>query len=467
MTKMKKKVEVAVIGAGTAGLSASREIKKVTDDFVLINHNLYGTTCVLSGCMPAKVLNITANLYHERLLMERFGIYGSEQLHINIPDVLRHVRAMREHFLASVLHTIDELGEHNIQGFATFISPQELHVGNLHIEANKIIIATGSSPNIPDEWADFSDLILTSDNIFEQEDLPCTIAVIGLSMLGVEMAQTLSRLGIHVIAIGADEMIGSLTDPEVNAYTFAALQEEMPVWTGNPARVVREDHRLRVSTGDKSIIVDKVFVALGRRPNISHMGLEELGIISSDPASLDFNPHTMRLGHYPIYIAGAAIPTRSILYEADDEGRIAGFNTVHEPEVSFSRKIPLKIIYTDPEIAIIGKSWSELIPSFIAIGEASFVDQGRAKIIAHNKGVIRIYGDKQTGRLMGAELFAPYGEHLAHLLAWVIQMKLTAYDVLKMPFYHPTAEEAIRTALHDMITKIIGHKQPARERETV
>jgi dihydrolipoamide dehydrogenase len=462
---MKQRVDVAVIGAGTAGLSACKEIQKTTNNFVLINHGSYGTTCVLSGCMPTKILGYTANLYHQRQSMAQFGICGTEALTINIKLVLQHVRAMREYFLSNIMDSVEKLRPHLLQGFAHFISPNIVRINNRIIEADKIIIATGSTPIIPQEWHEFNDLILTSNSIFEQEDLPHTIAVIGLSILGVEMAQTLSRIGLNVTAIGADDHIGTLTDPEVNAYAISSFHEEIPLWLGHKATITREGQRLRVTAGDKTVLVDKIFAALGRKPNITHMGLEALGIIKPD-GTIDYNPQTMRIKNFPLYIAGDV--KHSVLYEADDEGKIAGYNATRAHEMSFKRRIKLRITHTSPEIAVIGKSWAELIPSFIVTGETTFDNQGTARIIAQNKGIIRIYGDKKTGLLLGAELFAPYGDHLAHLLAWVIEMKLTAYDVLKLPFYHPTAEEALRTALHNMASKIVTVKKTsvkAREEE--
>ena len=101
---------------------------------------------------------------------------------------------------------------------------------------------------------------------------------------------------------------------------------------------------------------------------------------------------------------------------------------------------------------MVGKGYQQLQGQDFIIGEIDFSNQGRAKVMQQNKGLLRIYADKNTSELLGAELIAPEGEHLAHLLAWAIDKRMTAFDVLQMPFYHPVIEEGMRTALRQ-ITK--------------
>jgi|SRR5690606_9686829 len=92
--------------------------------------------------------------------------------------------------------------------------------------------------------------------------------------------------------------------------------------------------------------------------------------------------------------------------------------------------------------------------NWYAIGEASFEDQGRARIINKNRGLLRVYGEQGSGLLLGAEMFGPAAEHIAHQLAWVVQLRLTVQEVLELPFYHPVLEEAVRTALQDLHHKL-------------
>jgi dihydrolipoamide dehydrogenase len=116
------------------------------------------------------------------------------------------------------------------------------------------------------------------------------------------------------------------------------------------------------------------------------------------------------------------------------------------------RRTPLGIVFSDPQIGVIGRNWASL--SDVAVGQVDYGDQGRARVEGINAGIARIYGDPETGELLGAELFGPRVEHLSHLLAWAVQQRLTVWDALDMPFYHPVVEEGIRTALRDLARSV-------------
>ena len=146
---MDKNVDVAIIGAGTAGLSAVREVQKVTKNFVIINGGEYGTTCARVGCMPSKVLIQVANDFHRRQVFAKLGIHGGDNLTLNIPEALRHVRSLRDRFVGGVLKTVEGLGDHNMEGYAQFVKPNVLQVGGFTFQANKVILTTGSRPIIP------------------------------------------------------------------------------------------------------------------------------------------------------------------------------------------------------------------------------------------------------------------------------------------------------------------------------
>ncbi len=108
------------------------------------------------------------------------------------------------------------------------------------------------------------------------------------------------------------------------------------------------------------------------------------------------------------------------------------------------------VVFTDPQIAIVGGGYSALHAHTIAAGEVSFEDQGRSRVMLRNKGVLRVYADRSTGRFLGAEMIGPDAEHIAHLLAWSLQAGMTIAQMLDMPFYHPVVEEGLRTALRDL-----------------
>jgi len=457
---MTKSYDVAIIGSGSAGLSALREVRKQTDNFVLINDGSYGTTCARVGCMPSKTLIEASIAFHRRKALETFGVSGAEKLTVDIPAVLRRVRRLRDGFVAGMLKLTDDLKDRSIAGRAQFIEPQVLEVGERRVHARKIIIATGSRPVVPKEWAALGTRMLTSDDLFEQETLPSHMAVIGMGGLGSEIAQALARLGIAVTGFDAADHIAGLSDADVNRQAVALLRAEFAMHLGQAAEPVIEGERIRVRAGNESAVVDKVLVALGRRPNIDQMGLENLGVELDERGVPPFDIRTMQIADLPVYIAGDANRHLPLLHEALDEGYIAGYNALRNEPVCFERRVPLAIVFTDPGIAVVGQPFAELDQDEIIIGEVDFSSQARARMAENNHGLLRVYVEKSSGRLLGAEMCAPQGEHLAHLLALAVQRKLTVRELLRMPFYHPVLEEGLRTALRDAAGKLGGADVP-------
>ncbi len=204
-----------------------------------------------------------------------------------------------------------------------------------------------------------------------------------------------------------------------------------------------------------------VLAAAGRRSNIDPLGLGEAGIAVGPNGVPAFDPATCQIEGSSVFIAGDVTDDRPLLHEAADEGRIAGFNAAHFPDLHrHRRKTPLSIVFCDPQIAVVGEPAKTLDPERTEVGSVDYGDQGRARVMGQNQGKVRIYGDRSSGRLLGAEMVGPRVEHTAHLLAWVTQRGLTAAEALELPFYHPVIEEGIRTGLRDLARKL-GQERPA------
>jgi len=153
-------------------------------------------------------------------------------------------------------------------------------------------------------------------------------------------------------------------------------------------------------------------------------------------------------------MAGDANDQVPLLHEAADDGHIAGFNATRSVPICFKRRTPLVIVFSGPNIAAAGNRYQDLDQTKTLIGEARFDRQGRARTGQCNKGILRIYAAMDNGRLLGAEMCAPAGEHMAHLLALAIDRSLTVQDLLRMPFYHPVLEEGLRTALRTLAAQL-------------
>ena len=446
-------VRVAIVGAGTAGLSARREVARVTDDYVVIADGLLGTTCARVGCMPSKVLIQVANDYHRRHVLERVGVSGAEALTVDTAAVMAHVRSLRDRFVRGVMGDMASwTGDHLIRKRGRLVDPNTLDLGDEQVRADRIILATGSSPVMPAAWAPYAHRLIDTDQLFELPDLPRRIAVIGLGVIGLELGQALHRLGLEVTAVTLDKAYGALSDPALQAYAHGAFSRELPVHLAPVEGLAEEDGDLRITLGDGTTLdVDAALLSMGRRPNLQGLGLEVLDMpLQRGLPPLD--PGTFRVPGTPIAIVGDVNGERPLLHEAADQGRIAGYNAVRETQQCFRSRTRLAITFSAPNIALVGESHRELTARGAAFvtGSASYEGQGRAIVKLAECGLLHVYAERATGRLLGAELLAPDGEHLAHLIAWAIAAELTARQTLSLPFYHPVTEEGLRTALRDV-----------------
>lgn len=453
-----RKVDVAIIGSGSAGLYALGKVRPSGKSFVMINGGELGTTCARVGCMPSKAVIQVAEDFYRRNVFNRYGIEGHEDMNLAIPEAMEYVQDLRDLFVERVLsNSTDKLPEENfIQGYARFIETGlvEIETGE-RIRADRFIIATGSRPIVPLAWEHFRDRIITSDEFFELEDLPQSVAVIGLGVIGLEIGQSLSRLGLQVTGIDQLQTIGGLSDPEVATTAIEVIGKEMPLWLGRAADVTAASNgMLRVQAGEQSVEVECIFASMGRLPNLDKLGLADIGVELDARGIPVFDPATMRIGDTPIFIAGDVTGERPLLHEAGDEGRIAGYNAISAEPVAFRRKTPLSITFCDPNIVVVGTRFADIDPSATAVGQIQMGPVGRAIIMAKNRGLIRVYADKASGRLLGAEMACPKGENLGHLLAWCIQQQMTVGEILQMPFYHPVIEEALQAALYDLYARV-------------
>jgi dihydrolipoamide dehydrogenase len=448
-------VDVAIIGSGSAGLYALGQVRRARKSFVLINGGEPGTTCARVGCMPSKAMIQVADDFHRRGHFGKYGISGREHLRLDTGEALEHVQGLRDLFVERVLsHSTDKLGDEFIEGYARFIEPTLLEVGGQQVRATRVIIATGSRPLVPAPWQELGDKILTSDDIFEQETLPESMGVIGLGTIGLELGQSLQRLGIEVTGFDQLDTIGGLQDPEVARTAIEVLGREFPLHLGQPAALVQDGDRLKITAGEHSVSVDKVLCCIGRVPNVQGLGLENLGIELDEHGMPESNPCTLQVADLPVFMAGDVNGQRMLLHEAGDEGRIAGYNAARDEITAFRRKTPMYINFCDPNICIVGARLDELDHDRIATGETRFAPVGRAIIMGSNRGLLRVYGDRHSGRILGAEMIGPKGENLAHLLCWCIEQELTVGQLLRMPFYHPVIEEALQAALYDLYGKV-------------
>jgi dihydrolipoamide dehydrogenase len=301
--------------------------------------------------------------------------------------------------------------------------------------------------------------VIVNDDVFNWQDLPRSVAVVGTGVIGLELAQALHRLGVRVRLYGRGDRVGPLTDPALQVVAQRVFAHELPL-TLHAAHLAprREaDEVVMRVTGPTGEVHEERFdwllAAVGRHPHVDALGLEHT-TLPRDAAGIPLHdPRTGQVASTHVFIAGDAAEDRPLLHEAADDGRIAGDNAGRFPDVRMRpRRAPLAVVFSDPQMAIAGASHAELTRAgkAFATGRVSFEDQGRSRVMGRNQGALHVYAEAGSGRFLGAEMLGPAAEHIGHLLAWSVQRGDTVQQMLDSPFYHPVVEEGLRTALRQL-----------------
>jgi len=462
-------VDVAVIGSGTAGLAAYRAARAAGARTVIIEGGPYGTTCARVGCMPSKLLIAAAEAAHGIHRASGFGVHAGP-VRVDGHEVMERVKRERDRFVGFVLEGIETIpAADRLRGYARFVGPNVLQVVNgPRVAARSIVIATGSRPVVPPILSGLGERLVVNDDVFEWETLPRSVAVFGPGVIGLELGQALARLGVRIVVLGRGGRVGPISDPFVQRAALAAFAADFTLDPdAHVSRVERDRDEVVVEYlapdgTRRSERFDYVLAATGRAPNVDTLDLQHAGLALDARGVPVFDPTTMQAGESAVFIAGDASNDAPLLHEAADEGRIAGDNAARFPNVRHAaRRAPLGIVFTDPQIAIVGGGFAALKAHALAAGEVSFEDQGRSRVMLRNRGHLRVYGDPATQRFLGAEMVGPDAEHIGHLLAWALQAHMTVQQMLGMPYYHPVVEEGLRTALRDLDARMKESTQVA------
>lgn len=287
-------MDVAIIGAGTAGMSAYRATRVHTDKVLLIESGPYGTTCARVGCMPSKLLIAAADAAHAIAQAGHFGVHGGE-LYVDGAAVMARVRSERDRFVGFVVDDVEAWPvEHRLRGNARFVDDNTLEVdGHTRVTAARIVIATGSRPAVPQAWRDaLGDRLIVSDDVFDWTTLPRSVAVVGAGVIGLELAQALHRLRVRVRLYGRSERVGPLTDPALQALAQDIFQRELPLTSSVESLALEREGEsvlVRSITSDGDVQEERfdwLLAATGRQPNVEALNLAATSMTLGDQACL-------------------------------------------------------------------------------------------------------------------------------------------------------------------------------------
>lgn len=439
--------KLIIIGAGTAGLTAMKTARRHTDDVLLIDKKPHGTLCARAGCMPSKALLHAARTASATEGAEETGVFYPESPRIDGAAVMRRVRELRDNFVSHVIDGFDAFGDAYIEGEAVIEEDRIVRVNGAAYRAEKIILAPGTAPRVPgDARAGFPGVI-TSEELFELPAPPKRAAVLGAGAIGLEITFALSRLGVETALFHKGTSPSGVTDKEIGDMIFASLGKRAKIFTGEAPEITSTDKgEALLHCGGEAFTADILLAAAGRVSCLNKQALAAAGYSNAGGAFPEIDPLTCAAGATGLYVAGDANGMRTLQHEAADDGRRAALHALGIKGADAPRMPALAIIFTEPGYASIGEPALRYEEGYVT-GEATYEDQGRAKIERKTEGKIAVTAERGTGVLRGAEIFAHAAEHSAHYLALAVQQKMTVSALLNTPFYHPVFEENIRTAL--------------------
>jgi mercury(II) reductase len=445
--------DLVVIGAGSAGFSASITAADQGAQVALIGSGTIGGTCVNIGCVPSKTLIRAAETLHNARVAARFaGIMAGAEL----ADWRRTVR--QKDALVSELRQAkytNLLPAYN--GIAYREGPARLVEGGVevdgaHIPAGKIIIATGARPAVPTIPGIEAVPYLTSTTALDLEELPRSLLVIGGGYIGAELAQLFARAGVKVTLVCRSHLLPE-AEPEIGAALTGYFHDEgIAVVSGIAYRAIRKTENgiaLDVSCDGQNTTIDaeQVLISTGRAPNIEGLGLTEHGIALSPRGGIVVDDR-MRTSKAGIYAAGDVTSQDQFVYMAAYGAKLAAKNALNGDSSRYDNSAMPSVVFTDPQVASVGLT--EAVAR--ATGHAARVstiglDQvPRALAARDTRGLIKLVADAGSGRLLGAHILAPEGADSIQTAALAIRQGLTVDDLADTIFPYLTTVEGLKLA---------------------
>lgn len=442
---------LVVLGAGSAGLIASLIGATARAKVVLIEENRMGGDCLNTGCVPSKTLIASARVAHSVRHAQDFGIRSSE-VKVDFEQVMRRIR--------SAIQTIEpndsverytRLGVKCIRGRAHLVDPHRVHVNGEEISSRSIVLATGAEPQIPPVPGLRESNPLTSENLWDIEELPRKLVVIGGGPIGCELAQALARLGSKVSVVEQVDRLLPMEDRDVSEVVASTFRSEgIRVLAGYKA-ISCSRNKLSVENGSnqEELEFDRILVATGRSPRGDNMGLEDVGVEKEKNGTILVNDY-LQSRVRSIYACGDVVGPYQFTHMASHQAWYATMNALLRPFWRFkldSTVIPWAV-FTDPEIARVGMCEQQLqeqnIPYEVTVRDFNDVD--RAIADGSTAGFVKLITKPKSDSLLGASIV---GLNAGELISSCITAMTHGYGmnkVLSTLHVYPTRSEAIRLA---------------------
>jgi dihydrolipoamide dehydrogenase len=453
---MEQTFDLTVIGSGSGGYVAAIRACQLGLKVAVVEDRQAGGTCLNRGCIPTKALLHSADIYH---LAKSGGDFGIEvdNIRFNYSKMVSRKGEVVEQLRSGVEGLLRNNGAVLLNGKATIKDRNTIEVAGDEIEViktEKMIIATGARPmkvNIPgiDGKA-----VLDSDGLLEMTECPDSLVIIGGGVIGMEFATLFNALGKDVTVIEMLDTILPGTDREISDLLRAILESRgVKIYTGAKLISIEADGKaicnVEIGGTQKKIEADKVLVAIGRKPNSSGLGLENIGV-ELEKGFIQVNDK-METSVDGIYAVGDVTGKIQLAHVASAQGLTAATNAAGKSRKMNYSVIP-SCIYSHPEIAVVGLSEVEALSKGykIKVGRFPVGMNGKSMVMGEKEGLAKIITDETTGEILGAQIMGPRATDMIGEICVAMNLESTIEEVGDTIHPHPTVGEIIMEAAHDV-----------------
>ena len=471
MATIKKKA--LIIGAGTGGYPCAIRLGQLGVDTLVVEKDRPGGVCLNTGCIPSKALISATKLAHKAQHARSMGIgFGAPEVDMTVMQEWKG--GIVKKLTGGVQGLIKANGAEYRVATAEFLGPKKVRLTYSDgqpediIEAEHVVVATGSVPiEIPGFRTD-QRRILDSTGALELTEVPKAMIVIGGGYIGLELGQTFQRIGTELTVIeGLDRLLptmekdlGDLVAKQIKKDGGTILTNAKAVgWTERDGQAV-----VTAEVGGKKqeIAADVVLVAVGRRPVTKGFGLDKAGVELDDKGFIKVDER-MQTNVPGIYAVGDCVGQPMLAHKSSYEGEVVADVIAGKKTINDARVIPA-VVFTEPEIATAGltRAEAEELGHKVSVGKFPFAASGRAMAIDEAHGFVRVVTDAQDERVLGLQIVGPEASNLISEAALAIEMGAYAPDLALTVHPHPTLGEAVMEAAKHSIGEAIHIQNPRR-----
>ncbi len=451
-------MRLAVIGSGPGGYVAAVRAAQLGAQVTVIENDEVGGTCLNWGCIPTKTLNASADALHKAKTLAEFGIEFAGEVR---PDITK-IMERKNKVVATQVKGIRSLFKLRnitlVEGRGKLISANRIEVDKKDgtkevIEADKIIIATGSRPARIPAFPFDGEAVLSSNDAVHLKQLPQSMIIIGAGVIGCEFACIFAEFGVEITMLELLDRAVSTEDPEISEVLERELKKrKIKLHTGvKVERMERRPDAVHVFLeGGKELSCEKLLVSIGRTFNTEDIGLEALGINKGPRGEIAVN-EKMETNIAGIYAIGDVVGGMLLAHVASKEGIVAASNACGLVMKMDSSVVPAAV-FSSPEIGSVGIREHQAKEKGLNIktGHFQFRALGKAHAMGEIAGIIKIIADAGTDKVLGVHIIGPHASDLVHEGALAMRAGLTSKEVGEMIHAHPTLAEGIMEAMEDV-----------------